>query len=464
MTQSTGPQRKAAIAFILVTLFIDILGIGIIVPVLPELVKQLVDPETTAESIRFSLSEDATALASDVAEKAAAENAAENAEVEEEPCVPGSSNVQTAFSKAGRYVGVIGATYALMQFLFAPILGALSDHFGRRPVILVSLFGLGVDFLIQGFAPSIWWLFVGRLLAGIMGANFTTANAYIADVSTDETRARNFGFVGMMFGLGFTIGPALGGFLGGINLRLPFFVAAALALLNWLYGYFVLPESLPIEKRSPLTLRNANPFGTLRRLRVYPMVAGLAAVFACKSLAQRGLENVWVLYTGYRYCWDAKLNGWALALVGVMAVVVQGGLVRPTVRRFGERKTVIIGTLVGSFSFLGYAMATQGWMIPGIIVFGAFAGVSGPAIQSLVTSRVDETEQGKIQGALTSLTSLTNIVAPLLFNTLLFSYFISDNAPVQIPGAPFYLGFLLLLLSIGIAFRVFRRFPEEENE
>jgi len=326
-------------------------------------------------------------------------------------------------------------------------------------VILVSLFGLGIDFLIQGFAPSIWWLFLGRLLAGIMGANFTTANAYIADVSTDETRARNFGFVGMMFGLGFTIGPALGGLLGDIHLRLPFFAAAGLALLNWLYGYFVLPESLPLEKRSSFSLRNANPFGTLRRIRMYPMVAGLAAVFACKSLAQRGLENVWVLYTGFRYEWDASMNGYALGLVGIMAVVVQGGLVRPTVRHLGERRTVLIGTFVGAFSFLGYGLATQGWMIPGIIVLGAFAGVSGPAIQSLVTSSVDDTEQGKIQGALTSLTSLTNIIAPILFNTLLFSYFISDEAPVQVPGAPFFVGFVLLIISIVIALRVFRKFP-----
>ena len=440
MTHPPGKERKAAIAFILVTLFIDILGIGIIVPVLPELVKQLVEA-------------DSTGLLPDGVVDALASNTA------------GSSDEMSAsenFARAGQYVGVISATYALMQFLFAPIMGALSDRFGRRPVILVSLFGLGVDFLIQGFAPSIWWLFFGRILAGIMGANFTTANAYIADVSTDETRARNFGFVGMMFGLGFTIGPALGGFLGGYGLRLPFFVAAALALVNWLYGYFVLPESLPIEKRSAFNLKNANPFGTLRRLRMYPMIAGLAAVFACKSLAQRGLENVWVLYTGFRYEWDASMNGYALGLVGIMAVIVQGGLVRPTVRRLGERRTVIVGTLVGALAFLGYGLASQGWMIPGIIVFGAFAGVSGPAIQSLVTSRVDETEQGKIQGALTSLTSLTNIIAPVLFNTFLFSYFISDEAPVQLPGAPFYVGFVLLLVSIAIAFHVFRRFPQKD--
>jgi MFS transporter, DHA1 family, tetracycline resistance protein len=442
MTQSPVKERKAAIAFILVTLFIDILGIGIIVPVLPELVKQLVEADTTG-ILPEGIGELVATSADESSEKL---STAEN------------------FARAGKYVGVISATYALMQFLFAPIMGALSDRFGRRPVILVSLFGLGIDFLIQGFAPSISWLFLGRVLAGIMGANFTTANAYIADVSTDETRARNFGFVGMMFGLGFTIGPALGGFLGDYSLRLPFFAAAGLALVNWLYGYFVLPESLPIDKRSPFSLRNANPFATLRRIRMYPMVAGLAAVFACKSLAQRGLENVWVLYTGFRYDWDASMNGWALGLVGIMAVIVQGGLVRPTVRRLGERRTVLIGTFVGAFSFLGYGLASQGWMIPGIIVLGAFSGVSGPAIQSLVTSSVDDTEQGKIQGALTSLTSLTNIVAPILFNTLLFSYFISDEAPVQVPGAPFFVGFVLLIVSILIAVRVFRKFPGTDSE
>ncbi len=429
MTQSSGNRREAAIAFIMVTLFIDILGIGIIIPVLPELVKELVgdDPVGAAAS---------TGLVVDAAAPTASE---------------GVLTDEQTFSRAGRYVGVIGATYALMQFFFAPVMVALSDRFGRRPVILVSLFGLGIDFLIQGFAPNIWWLFIGRVLAGIMGASFTTANAYIADVSTDETRARNFGFVGMMFGLGFTIGPALGGFLGGINLRLPFFAAAGLALVNWMYGYFVLPESLPREKRSGFRLAHIHPFGSLAQLRVYPLVAGLAAVFVCKSLAQRGLENVWVLYTGYRFEWDASTNGMALGLVGVMAIIVQGGMVRPVIRRFGERKTVIIGTIISAVSFLGYGMASQGWMIPCIIIGGAFGGVAGPAIQSLVTGTVDETEQGKIQGALTSLTSLTNIVAPILFNTFLFSYFISAAAPVHLPGAPFLVGAVLLTLSIFIA-------------
>jgi DHA1 family tetracycline resistance protein-like MFS transporter len=440
MTQSSGNRREAAIAFIMVTLFIDILGIGIIIPVLPELVKELVagDPVGLTSGLIDAISPTQFSV--------------------QPPTSVVLTDEQT-FSRAGRYVGVIGATYALMQFFFAPVMGALSDRFGRRPVLLVSMFGLGIDFLIQGFAPNIWWLFVGRVLAGIMGASFTTANAYIADVSTDETRARNFGFVGMMFGLGFTIGPALGGFLGGFSIRLPFFAAAALALVNWLYGYFVLPESLPPQKRSGFRLAHIHPFGSIAMLRVYPIVAGLAAVFVCKSLAQRGLENVWVLYTGYRYDWDASTNGLALGLVGITAIIVQGGMVRPVIRRFGERKTVIIGSIVSAFSFLGYGLANQGWMIPCIIICGAFGGVAGPAIQSLVTSNVDETEQGKIQGALTSLTSLTNIIAPLLFNTFLFSYFISAAAPVHLPGAPFLVGAVLLTLSIFIAVRVFRRFP-----
>ncbi|TWU45086.1 Tetracycline resistance protein, class C [Novipirellula aureliae] len=402
------PERQAAIAFILLTLFIDILGIGIIVPVLPELVQELI----------------------------------------------GGNESEASF-----YVGVIAASYALMQFLFAPILGALSDHFGRRPVLLGSLFGLGIDFLIQGFAVNIGWLFAGRLLAGVMGASVTTANAYIADVSTEQTRARNYGFVGMMFGLGFTIGPALGGWLGSIDLRLPFFVAAALALINWLYGFFVLPESLPVESRSEFSLSSGNPFRTLRQLKVYPFVTALAVVFVTKSLAQRGLENVWVLFTGYRFGWDAAANGKALALVGVMAILVQGGLVRPFIRRFGERTVALFGTLISAIAFMGYGLASESWMIPYIIVFGSLGGLAGPAIQSLIAETVDESDQGKVQGALTSLVSLTNVLAPLLFTAGLFNYFTSENAVVILPGAPLMAGSVLVFISLAIAVQVFRKFP-----
>ena len=394
--------------FILVTLFIDILGIGIIIPILPELIKELV----------------------------------------------GRDDAQAAV-----YYGVIISTYATMQFLCAPVLGALSDRFGRRPIILASLFGLGIDYLIQGWAPSIGWLFLGRIIAGIMGASITTANAYIADVSTPETRARNFGFVGAAFGLGFIFGPVLGGLLGGISLRLPFFVSAGLALVNWLYGFFVLPESLALEHRSTVSWRKMNPVASLRRLRAYPLVAGLAAAFLFAAMAQRGLENVWVLYTGFRYGWEPLTNGLTLGLVGVMAVLVQGLLIKPIVTRIGERRTITLGLTVSMLAFLGYGLASQGWVVPIIIVFGALAGIALPAIQGLVAGTVLPTEQGKIQGAFTSLTSLTAIFSPLIFTSGLFSFFTSAAAPVILPGAPFFLGSLLFLVSLVLLVRLFRRLP-----
>ncbi len=394
--------------FIFVTMFIDILGLAIIVPILPELIGEL-------------LGRDA--------------------------------------SSTGRYLGVIVAVYALMQFLFAPVLGALSDRFGRRPIILISLFGFGIDYLIQGWAPSIGWLFVGRFIAGVMGASITTANAYIADVSTPDTRARNFGFVGVAFGLGFTLGPALGGVLGAIHLRLPFFVAAALALVNWLYGFFVLPESLAPEHRRAVSLGNMNPMASLRRLRAYPLVAGLAFAVLFSSLAQRGMENVWVLHAGYRYGWDTQTNGLTLALVGVMAILVQGLLVRPTVRRLGERRTIMLGLTVSTLAFLGYGLASEGWMVLVLIVFGALAGLAMPAIQGLVAGTVGPSEQGEIQGALTSLTSLTSIFAPLIFTAGLFSFFTSNAAPIALPGAPFLLGSILFAVSLVVLIRLFRRLP-----
>ncbi|QDV64254.1 TCR/Tet family MFS transporter [Crateriforma conspicua] len=402
------PVRQAAIAFILLTLFIDILGIGIIIPVLPEVVEAFVGGDT---------------------------------------------------SRAGIYVGVIAASYSLMQFIFAPIIGALSDRFGRRPVLLGSMFGLGIDFLIQGFAPTIAWLFAGRVLAGIMGASITTANAYIADVSDDENRARNYGLVGAMFGLGFTVGPALGGLLGSYWLRLPFFVSAGLALVNWLYGYFILPESLPPERRSALNLAKANPVGSLGLLKRYPIVAGMAIAYVCASLAQRGLENVWVLQTGFRYGWGTRTNGLVLGLVGVMAMIVMGGMVRPTVRRFGERRVAIAATIISAVAFLGYGLASEGWMVPIIIVFGSLGGLASPAVQSIVASAVPSGDQGKVQGALTSLVSLTNIAAPLIFTAGLFSYFTSEHAPIILPGAPFFLGSALLFGAAIVLNRVFVKFP-----
>ncbi|MEM6363662.1 MAG: TCR/Tet family MFS transporter [Planctomycetota bacterium] len=406
-------RRQAAMAFILLTLLIDILAIGIIVPVLPELVKEFV----------------------------------------------GGNDAM-----AGWYVGIIGAIYSLMQFFFAPILGSLSDRFGRRPVILASLFGLGVDFIVTALAPTIAWLFFGRLIAGVMGASISTSNAYIADISTEENRARNFGLVGVMFGLGFIIGPALGGVLGAINLRYPFFAAAALSLVNWLYGYFVLPESLTEENRNkeplgPPSLQALNPLRSVVQLKTYPMVAGLAVAFVFSSLAQRGLENVWILSMGYRFNWNEATNGLTLALVGLMAMIVQGGMVRPVIRRFGERRVAIFGTCISVISFLGYGLATQGWMIPCIVVFGSLSGLSGPAIQSLVTGTVEADQQGRVQGALTSVLSLTNIFAPLIFTAGLFSYFTSARAPFEFAGSPFIFGSALLAISLVVLIRVLKRYP-----
>ena len=335
-------KRQAGIAFILVTLFIDILSIGIIIPVLPGLVKEFVGSDTSLGAF---------------------------------------------------YYGILGASYSLMQFLCAPLVGALSDRFGRRPIILASMFGLGIDFLVQGIAPNLAWLFVGRFLAGVFGASITTANAYIADVSNDDTRARNFGLVGVMFGLGFTCGPALGGLLGSLGPRIPFFAAAGLALVNWLYGYFILPESLPPEKRqSKLKFSKANPFSSINRLKTYPIIIGLAMAFLFMSFAQRGLENVWVLHSEFRYGWDRLTNGLLLGLVGIMAIIVQGGLVRPIVRKLGERNTVLLGLSISTLAFVGYGLAAEGWMVPIVVVFGSIGGVTGPAIQSIVTSSVDEKE------------------------------------------------------------------------
>jgi DHA1 family tetracycline resistance protein-like MFS transporter len=408
---SRSSNRQAGMIFILITLFLDILGIGIIIPILPELVKEFTGGDT---------------------------------------------------AMAGRYVGVIASVYALMQFFFAPVLGALSDRFGRRPVILVSLLGLSIDYVIQGLAPTIGWLFVGRAIAGVMGASFTTANAYIADVSTPADRARNFGLVGVAFGLGFIFGPAMGGLLGSIHLRLPFFVAAGLAMLNWLYGFFVLPESLPEDQRGTFSLRNIHPFASIGNLRRYPLVAGLALAFVFVGFAQRGLENSWVLFTGYRFGWDERTNGLTLALVGIVAAVVQGGLVRPVIARFGERRTILGGLMISTVSFVCYGLANQGWMMLVIIVFGGLAGVTGPAIQGLVAGSVPSSEQGRVQGALTSLMSLTSILAPLFFTAGLFSYFTSDAAPFELPGAPFLAGSVMQLAAFVVALRVFRRLPAAE--
>ena len=403
-------RRRGGLPFILLTIFIDVLGIGIIIPVLPSLVKSLVGADEVI---------------------------------------------------AGRYVGLIAATYAAMQFVFAPMLGRLSDRWGRRPVLIVSLIGLGIDFVIQGLANHIGWLIGGRLMAGAMGASITTANAYIADISDEKNRAANYGMVGVMFGLGFIAGPTLGGVLGDVHLRLPFFVAAGLAFANALYGYVVLPESLPPQKRAATSFSwsGLNPLSTLADLRRYPGVAGLAVVLATKGLAQRGLEVTWVLYATAKFGWSEMTNGLALGWVGLSALIVQGGVLRVFVRRFGERSALVVGMVCSALAFAAYAFATDGWMVWVIVPFGALGGLAGPSIQSLVTRRVDEDQQGRIQGALTSLLSLTSVAAPIVFTAGLYTYFSSPDAPVYFPGAPLLGGSILITAATLLSLRWITRHP-----
>ncbi len=397
--------RKPALGFIFVTLFLDILGVGLIIPILPKLIEQLSGGNVSAASHTF---------------------------------------------------GWLASLYSLMQFGFAPVLGSLSDRFGRRAVILTSLLGSGLDYLLLAFAPSLPWFFLGRIIAGITGANITAANAYIADVSPPEKRAANFGMVAAAFGLGFIAGPALGGVLGHISLRLPFLVAAGLTLLNWLYGMFVLPESLPVEQRRAFDWKRANPIGSFVALRRHSELLGLTETYFLISLAHQVFPATWVLYTTYRYEWTPKEVGLSLALVGLMAAIVQGGLARKIIPKLGERRSIIVGLSNATVFLALYGLASQGWMIYGLLVIGSFGGIAMPALQGLVSRCVPLNEQGAVQGALASLASLAGILGPLLA-TGLFGYFINDKAPIYLPGAAFFASSLLVLFGLLLALRAFKK-------
>ena len=398
-------RRKPAILFIFITLVLDILGIGLIVPILPKLVQEFQH-----------------------------------------------GNVQAAAVT----VGTLSALYALMQFVFAPMLGSLSDRFGRRRVILVSLLGSGLDYFLLALAPNLGWFFAGRVIAGLTGANISAATAYIADVSPPEKRAGNFGLIGAAFGIGFIAGPALGGWLGDIHLRLPFFVAGGLTMLNWLYGLLILPESLAPENRRRFSWARANPVGSLLSLRRHPILYGLAATAFLMSVAHQVFPSTWVLYTGYRYGWSARQVGLSLAIVGVMAGVVQGGLTRHVVAALGERKTAVFGMSVFVLSCIGYGLATQGWVIYVILFLGSVGGVMGPAVQGLLSRSVGADEQGGLQGSLTSLTSIAGIIGPPIA-TGLFACFIGPEAPAHLPGAAFFFSAFLVFCGLLLAVRSFRK-------
>jgi DHA1 family tetracycline resistance protein-like MFS transporter len=393
--------RKAAVVFIFITVTLDMLALGLIMPVLPKLVLNFLGGDA-----------------------------------------PG----------AAKTFGIFGTVFALMQFIFMPVLGVLSDRFGRRPVILLSNLGLGLDYIVMALAPTIGWLFVGRVISGITAASINTGTAYVADVVPPEKRAGAFGMIGAAFGVGFVLGPALGGLLGNSDPRLPFWVAGGLSLANALYGFFVLPESLPLEKRKPFTLRRANPVGSLVLLRSHPELFRLATIQFVGYIAHE-VFNVWALYTIFRYAWREGTIGLSLALVGVCSIVISSWMVPAMVTRVGERRTLYIGQFFGALGMVMAGLARSSALFFLSIPVMMLWTISSPAAQGMMSRRVSESEQGELQGAIGSLASLAFIFGPSLF-TFIFAYFIDQQYGWNIPGAPWYLAALLLFVAMIMATRI----------
>ncbi len=397
----TPPARGAAVIFIFVTILLDTLALGVVIPILPKLIESFVNNDT---------------------------------------------------ANAARIFGLFGTAWALMQFFFSPILGGLSDRFGRRPVVLLSNFGLAADYVLMALAPSLIWLFVGRVISGITSASISTAFAYITDVTPPEKRATVFGKIGVAFGAGFILGPALGGLLGGFDPRLPFWVAAGLSFANAMYGLLILPESLPPERRSPFRWKSANPLGALQLLRSSRVLAGLSLANFFAQLGHVVLPATFVLYVTYRYGWDTTTVGATLALVGICAMVMQGTAIGPIVRRFGERRALMFGLACGAIGFFIFGAAPSGPLFWVGIPVMALWGIAGAATQALTTQLVAADQQGRLQGATNSVQSVSQLIGPFLF-TLTFAWFIGTSAPFKLPGAPFYLASALLLLALVIAAR-----------
>ena len=392
--------RVAALNFIFVTVLLDMLALGIIVPVLPRLVVDFLHGDT---------------------------------------------------ARAAEVIGLFATLWALMQLVFSPLLGLLSDRFGRRPVILLSNLGLGLDYIVMALAPTVRWLFVGRVLSGITSASITAATAYISDVTPAEKRARAFGLIGAAFGVGFVLGPAVGGWLGAKNPRLPFWFAAGFSLVNALYGLLVLPESLPAEKRQPrLRWKDANPLGSLKLLRSQTELLGLAAVNFLGYVAHEVYATVFVLYATYRYLWGERTIGGALALVGISSMVISAAVVGPVVARVGERRTLFAGLLLGALGFAVFGWAKESWLFLVAIPINCLWGLAGPPSQSMMTQRVSPSEQGELQGALGSVRSIAMLVGPGIF-AVTFATFISPERAVKVPGAPWYLAGALLILAAMVA-------------
>jgi DHA1 family tetracycline resistance protein-like MFS transporter len=401
-------KKNAALGFIFVTLLIDVIGIGIMIPVVPALITKL-------------------------------------------------TGGAGGLSEASTYGGFLTFAYAIMQFFFSPLLGGLSDRYGRRPILLFALLGLGIDYVFMAFAPTLAWLFVGRIISGITGASFTTATAYIADISTPEKRAQNFGILGVAFGIGFIIGPAIGGFCSRWGTEVPFLVAAAFTLINVIYGFFVLPESLAVENRRAFDWKRANPFGALKHLKKYPMIIGLVTSFFLLNLAGKSVESNWTYYTMLKFKWSEDYVGYSLSVVGVIIAVVQGGLIRVIIPKIGNNNAIYLGLTLQGLGLILFAFAPQGWMMFVFLLPYALGGIAGPAMQGMISNQVPNTEQGELQGALTSLISITAILGPLIMNNL-FAYFTSANTPVYFPGVPFIAGVTMVLLSVFFAMRTLKKF------
>tara|TARA_A100001037_G_scaffold74129_2_gene66354 strand:+ start:21755 stop:22987 length:1233 start_codon:yes stop_codon:yes gene_type:complete len=394
---------KHALAFILITIFVDTVAFGVIIPVLPKLIAQL---------------------------------------------------GETSIAEAAAYGGGLMFVFALAQFLFAPVIGNLSDRFGRRPVLLVSLAALGMDYVIMGFAPSLWWLFAGRLVAGMAAATFATANAYVADITHEEDRAARFGLIGAAWGVGFVMGPAIGGLLGESGLRVPFFAAAGLALANVIYGLMVLPETLARDKRRPFDWKRANPVGALKAVRQFPVVFGLFGVLVLYHMAHDVNPSTWTYYVLHKFQWSAGQIGLALAVVGLSGALVSATLVGPVVKRLGEAGAAYLGLMLGAAGFFTTGLATQGWMLFPAIAIGAFMGLVMPALRSIMSQAVGDDAQGELQGAIGSLMGFTSIFAPLIM-TQTFSAF-SSGSGSYFPGAPFVLASSLLVMALLIALAILR--------
>ncbi len=404
-------QNKNALIFIFITIMLDAAGVGIIIPTLPELIKEV---------------------------------------------------GHLSMDESKSYYLLIGVSYAGMQFLFSPVVGGLSDRFGRRPVLLFSLFGLGLDYIIMFFAPSLIWLVIGRCLSGMFGASYSTAMAYIADISTPENKTRNFGMVGAAFGVGFIIGPAIGGFLGEVGVRIPFLAAAVVSLINFTYGFIVLKETLPLEKRRPFNWKRSNPIGAVIQLPKYKELGLMFGVIFLYYLAGTAIQFTWVYMTKEKFDWSEGDVGLSLAVVGICVAIVQGGLSGYFSKRYGNVKTSYFSLVMFVFSVVGIGLAPQAWMLYALMLPYAVTGLAGPAIQAIMSNNTKDSEQGELQGTITSVLSLSEIVGPLIMMPLYSLTTVGMPEGERIYGTPYFAAAILVVVAAYLFYLATKRFRLHE--